>query len=252
VLSGCLNSEVSRALSGGDFEKAKQTAGWYQEVFGRDHTIWRSRPTASRSRRASPPRRCGSRRPSRAGRRHQRLALPGSRPRTRPRGAPLHPDGVHAGRPRPLEVLDRGVLRESAEEWRSSRRDARGVPQHPRGSGALQTSPWIRALHLPKYVVPEGHTLETYLQQLARDGLRTRYGATPGDLLEARLAHELAVHREDGLCRLTSWSSGTSSTTRGRSGSPSAPAGCRRLARGLLPRDHEHRSMRTASCSSDS
>src|ERR671924_535603 len=37
VLSGCLNSEVSRALSAGDAEKARQTAGWYQEVFGKDH-----------------------------------------------------------------------------------------------------------------------------------------------------------------------------------------------------------------------
>src|SRR3990167_1623768 len=37
VLSGCLNSEVSRALSAGDTVKATQTAGWYQEVFGRDH-----------------------------------------------------------------------------------------------------------------------------------------------------------------------------------------------------------------------
>jgi len=34
--------------------------------------------------------------------------------------------------------------------------------------------------HLPKYVVPEGHTLETYLQQLAREGLRKRYGPSPG------------------------------------------------------------------------
>src|SRR5437867_2375696 len=53
--------------------------------------------------------------------------------------------------------------------------------------------------HLPKYVVPEGHTLETYLQQLARDGLRKRYGATPGDALEARLGHELAVIEKMGF-----------------------------------------------------
>ena len=37
VLSGCLNSEVSRAISAGDLAKARQTAGWYQEVFGKDH-----------------------------------------------------------------------------------------------------------------------------------------------------------------------------------------------------------------------
>src|SRR5688572_16860399 len=37
VLSGCLNSEVSRLISAGDVERARQTAGWYREVFGNDH-----------------------------------------------------------------------------------------------------------------------------------------------------------------------------------------------------------------------
>src|SRR5512145_3320142 len=37
VLSGCLNSEVSRALTAGDEARARQVAGWYQEVFGKDH-----------------------------------------------------------------------------------------------------------------------------------------------------------------------------------------------------------------------
>src|SRR3989338_3189033 len=37
VLSGCLNSEVSRLLSAGDEASARETAGWYQEVFGKDY-----------------------------------------------------------------------------------------------------------------------------------------------------------------------------------------------------------------------
>src|SRR5437899_5172390 len=37
ILSGCLNSEVSRLLLAGEGEKARQVAGWYQDVFGRDH-----------------------------------------------------------------------------------------------------------------------------------------------------------------------------------------------------------------------
>src|SRR2546422_9113959 len=37
VLSGCLNSEVSRLLSAADTLRARETAGWYQEVFGKDH-----------------------------------------------------------------------------------------------------------------------------------------------------------------------------------------------------------------------
>ncbi|PYN09907.1 MAG: DNA polymerase III subunit alpha, partial [Candidatus Rokuibacteriota bacterium] len=53
--------------------------------------------------------------------------------------------------------------------------------------------------HLPKYVVPESHTLETYLQHLAREGLRRRYGSSPGEAIEARLAHELAVIEKMGF-----------------------------------------------------
>src|SRR5919198_1548336 len=37
VLSGCLNSEISRLLLAGDERKARDVAGWYAEVFGRDH-----------------------------------------------------------------------------------------------------------------------------------------------------------------------------------------------------------------------
>ena len=53
--------------------------------------------------------------------------------------------------------------------------------------------------HLPKYVVPDGHTLETYLSDLAREGLRRRYGASPGDAIENRLAHELGVIEKMGF-----------------------------------------------------
>src|SRR5712671_5006893 len=37
VLSGCLNSEVSRLISAGEEAKARETASWYQEVFGKDY-----------------------------------------------------------------------------------------------------------------------------------------------------------------------------------------------------------------------
>src|SRR5438309_1975068 len=53
--------------------------------------------------------------------------------------------------------------------------------------------------HLPKYVVPEGHTLETYLQQPARCGLPQRYDAKPCYPLGSRLGHELAVIEKMGF-----------------------------------------------------
>src|SRR2546425_315344 len=53
--------------------------------------------------------------------------------------------------------------------------------------------------HLPPYVVPAGHTLDSYLRELASAGLRRRYGPTPGDAVEARLNHELAVIEKMGF-----------------------------------------------------
>jgi DNA polymerase-3 subunit alpha len=37
ILSGCLNSEVSRLLLAGEERKALEVAGWYADVFGRDY-----------------------------------------------------------------------------------------------------------------------------------------------------------------------------------------------------------------------
>ncbi|TMK68986.1 MAG: DNA polymerase III subunit alpha, partial [Actinobacteria bacterium] len=53
--------------------------------------------------------------------------------------------------------------------------------------------------HLPRYTVPDTHTLESYLEQLARAGLAKRYGASPGDVIEARLAHELSIIEKMGF-----------------------------------------------------
>src|SRR5260370_1258690 len=55
------------------------------------------------------------------------------------------------------------------------------------------------SFHLPRYVAPEGHTLDSYLHELARAGLRRRYGPSPGDAIETRLAHELAVIEKMGF-----------------------------------------------------
>src|SRR2546425_430060 len=53
--------------------------------------------------------------------------------------------------------------------------------------------------HLPRYLVPDGHTLDSYLRELSAAGLRRRYGPTPGEAVEARLPHELAVVEKMGF-----------------------------------------------------
>src|SRR2546427_137095 len=113
VLSGCLNSEVSRLLSQGETQKATEVAGWYQEVFGRDYYF--------------------------------------------------------------MEVQSHGLEQQA------------------------RVTPDFGTFHLPRCLVPDGHTLDSYLRELSAAGLRRRYGPTPGEAVEARLAHELAVVEKMGF-----------------------------------------------------
>jgi DNA polymerase III subunit alpha len=201
VLSGCLNSEVSRALTAGDFERAKHTAGWYQEVFGRDHYYMEVQAHGI---------------PEQVSVTAETLKI------AKAIGAPIVGTNdshyLEAGHGRAHEALlciqtgstlaDPNRWRFSTEEFyvKSADEMARvfaDIPDACRNTLAVAercnlTLDFGR-FHLPKYVVPEGHTLETYLQQLAREGLRRRYGANPGDAIETRLAHELAVIEKMGF-----------------------------------------------------
>jgi DNA polymerase III subunit alpha len=64
----------------------------------------------------------------------------------------------------------------------------------------------LTSRHLPRYQVPEGHTLESYLGKVAQDGLEARLrqlresGKKPDpDLYRQRLAHELDVIQRMGF-----------------------------------------------------
>jgi len=201
VLSGCLNSEVSRALSGGDVEKAKQTAGWYQEVFGRDHYCMEVQAHGI---------------PEQVRVTAETLQI------AKAIGAPVVGTNdshyLEAGHGRAHEALlciQTGSTLADPDRWKFSTEQFyvksaeemalvfADIPDACRNTLAVAercnlTLDFGR-FHLPKYVVPEGHTLETYLQHLAREGLRRRYGPSPGDAIEARLGHELAVIEKMGF-----------------------------------------------------
>jgi DNA polymerase-3 subunit alpha len=201
VLSGCLNSEVSRALSAGDVEKARQTAGWYQEVFGRDHYFMEVQAHGM----------------------DEQVKVTAETLRiAKAIGAPICGTNdshyLEAGHARAHEALlciqtgstlaDPGRWRFSTQEFYVKSAEEMAVvfadlPEACQNTLAVAercnlTLDFGR-FHLPKYVVPDGHTLETYLAELARDGLRRRYGAHPGDAIENRLAHELSVIEKMGF-----------------------------------------------------
>jgi DNA polymerase-3 subunit alpha len=201
VLSGCLNSEVSRAISAGDLVKARQTAGWYREVFGKDHYFMevQAHGLAEQVKVTA-----------------ETLAI------AKAIGAPIAGTNdshyLEAGHARAHEALlciqtgsgmsDPNRWRFSTEEFyvKSAEEMARvfaDVPEACRNTLAVaercNLTLEFGRFHLPHYVVPAGHTLETYLEEQTREGLKRRYGPSPGDVIEARLTHELAVIQKMGF-----------------------------------------------------
>src|SRR6266851_4187276 len=195
VLSGCLNSEVSRLLSAGDVLRARETAGWYREVFGQDHYFMEVQAH-------------GLDEQARVMAETLRIATA--------IGAPVVGTNdshyLEAGHARAHEALrwiqigtklhDPSRFRFSTQEFyiKSAEEMARvfaDLPEACRNTLAVaercNLTLEFGRFHLPRYVVSDGHTLESYLEQLAREGLARRYGPSPGDAIEARLAHELTV-----------------------------------------------------------
>ncbi len=201
VLSGCLNSEISRLLSGGDPRRARETAGWYQEIFGRDNYFMevqahgldeQVRVTA------------------------ETLAI------AKAIGARIVGTNdshyLEAGHAKAHEALlciqtgtnlsDPSRFRFSTQEFyiKSAEDMARVFDELPEAcrntlvvAERCNLTLDFGTFHLPRYVVPEGHTLDSYLQELTRAGLRRRYGPNPGQAIEARLADELAVIEKMGF-----------------------------------------------------
>jgi DNA-directed DNA polymerase III PolC len=201
VLSGCLNSEVSRMLSAGDAAKARETAGWYQDVFGKDHYFMEVQAH---------------------GIEEQERVMAETIRIAKSIGAPVVGTNdshyLENGHSRAHEALlciqtgtnlqDNGRFRFSTQEFyiKSAEEMARvfaDLPEACRNTLAVaercNLTLEFNQFHLPRYVVPSEHTLDSYLHELAHAGLKRRYGANPGDAIEARLAHELAVIEKMGF-----------------------------------------------------
>ncbi len=201
VLSGCLNSEVSRLISAGEPDRARMAAGWYREVFGKDHYFMevqahgldeQTRVTA------------------------ETLAM------ARALDAPIvgtndshYLEAGHARAHDALLCIQTGATLLDPKRWRFSTDEFyvksaeemaqvfAEVPQACRNTLAVaercNLTLEFGSFHLPRYMVPESHTLNSYLEQLARQGLTRRYGPSPGDAVEARLHHEIGIIEKMGF-----------------------------------------------------
>ena len=201
VLSGCLNSEVSRLLSQGEEAKARQAAGWHQEVFGRENYFMELQAH---------------------GLPEQPAVTEGTLRIARAIGAPVvgtndshYLEPTHARAHELLLCIQTGTTIRDPNHWRFStdqfylksademRQVFADLPEAYRNSlGVAERCNLELALNqfrLPHYQVPEGHTLESYLAELAWEGLRRRYGSAPPEAVVDRLKHELAVIEKMGF-----------------------------------------------------
>jgi len=201
VLSGCLNSEVSRLLAAGDEARARDTAGWYQEVFGRDHYFMEVQSH---------------------GLDEQRMVTEGTVRIARALGAPLcgtndshYLEAEHARAHEALLCIQTGTTMSDPKRWRFSTEEFylksademravfKDLPEAYTNTLAVaercNVDLAFGQFHLPRYQVPDGFTLDSYLEHLAFEGLRTRYGSTPSDGAVERLSYELGVISKMGF-----------------------------------------------------
>src|SRR6266853_1099335 len=201
VLSGCLNSEVSRQLSAGDEAKARETAGWYQEVFGKDYYFMEVQSH---------------------GLEQQVAVTEGTVKIARAIGAPLcgtndshYLEADHSRAHEALLCIQTGTTMSDPNRWKFSSNEFyvksademravfKDLPEAYRNTIAVaercNVDLQFGQFHLPNYQVPEGYTLDSYLEHLALEGLARRYGSSPGDAIVERLRYELGVVSKMGF-----------------------------------------------------
>jgi DNA polymerase-3 subunit alpha len=201
VLSGCLNSEVSRLLTAGDEAKARETAGWYQEVFGKDHYFMEVQSH---------------------GLEQQMAVTEGTVRIARAIGAPLcgtndshYLEAEHARAHEALLCIQTGTTMSDPNRWKFSSNEFyvksademravfKDLPEAYRNTLAVaercNVDLQFGQFHLPRYQVPDGFTLDSYLEHLAFEGLKTRYGSSPSDAIGERLRYELGVVSKMGF-----------------------------------------------------
>jgi DNA polymerase-3 subunit alpha len=200
ALSGCLNSEFCHALLAQDEAKAAETARWYMEVLGRenvyleiqDHGLADQRTVNQGVVRVA-----------------KRLGLP-----------MVATNDVHylnAGDAKPHEVLlciQTGKTMKDPDHWRFSSQQFyfkspaemhtlfAELPEALKNTIAVAERCNLELkfgqILLPKYTVPEGHSLDSYLRTLAEEGLRQRIQNPVPEVIQ-RLSRELTVIEKMGF-----------------------------------------------------
>ena len=200
VLSGCLNSELGHALLDKDEAKAAQIAKFYLDAVGKENYYLEIQDH---------------------GLEDQRTMTRGVLPLAKRLGIPVvASNDVHylnAGDHKAHEILlcvQTGKTLRDADRWRFSSQQFylksalemqalfSEVPEALRNTIAIAERCNLELtfgkIRLPKYAVPDGYTLDSYLRKLAEEGLRKRYGEPGAEALD-RLNRELEVIKKMGF-----------------------------------------------------
>jgi len=200
ALSGCLNSELGHALLDTDEAKTAQIAKYYMDVVGKENYYLEIQDH---------------------GLEDQRTMTRGILPLAKRLGIPVvATNDVHylnAGDHKAHEVLlcvQTGKTVKDADHWRfssqqfflKSPREMQAlfgeIPDTLKNTVAIAERCNLELtfgkIRLPKYAVPDGYTLDSYLRHLAEEGLRKRY-ETPSPEAVERLNRELEVIKKMGF-----------------------------------------------------
>lgn len=197
-LSGCLNSELARAILEGGIEAARGVAGWYKEVFGEDYYLeLQEHPGAPDLQKINPilvqlSREMGI-----------PLVATNDSHYTKPEEAPLQDilicihTGTTLNDPKRLRMEGNSFYLKSPQEMATLFSYApEAIANTLRIAEACQPPDLgLGTLHLPRFPVPEGTDAQTFLEGLCWEGLRRRKPHAPATYHE-RLAHELEVIRK--------------------------------------------------------
>ena len=194
ILSGCLNSEVSRLLLAGDERKALEVAGWYADVFGKDYYFAeiqahgladqiRVTEGTLRIARALGVGVCGT---------NDSHYLEATDARAHEVLLCLQTSAKIAD-PNRWKFATEEFYLKSAEEMRKVFGE---MPEACTNTLAVAERCDLELkfgqFHLPQYAVPPGHTLDSYLREVAEAGL-LRHFPEPSAEIRARFDYELGV-----------------------------------------------------------
>ncbi len=216
VLSGCVNSHISREIISGNMDKAREIALMYQEIFGKENYYFEIQDNPKLDK--------------------QIISNKALLELSKELGVPVvATNDIHYVRKEDaqaqdlllciqtnrtvqetnrMNLLDCDLSMRSREEMEESFRDMPEVLDNTvKIAERVDFKMKLGEIQLPKYELPEGETNESYLEKLCLVGMKRAYGVDVADLTEAtvaglsprdrgyvdRLIYELGVIKKTGF-----------------------------------------------------